>query len=257
MPGFTPFGVRVSQSAGLNLTPHHSVQTDGASFLIAANPSATRFQFPAIGSGLVTTVDCWVMLHTKVGFQKLWQVGNGTAAGTIVAGLQYSPTTDVLQSYMSTGAVFTVLSTGFHPVADTWYFISCGFTENAIGMTSWDLTHQIESISVGLVQPGYNPVASPSLGLFAAPDGATQTESGARIDAFGFWSNASLPGSGPIWNNGKALEFTQVPSPFNTGGSVWADFNERSGSTSYRDATGTGNLTVTGGGLTRQAGAGF
>jgi hypothetical protein len=247
---------RVGDGGGqLALTPHHSVQTDGTSYLAAAN-TGTRFQFPAIASGLVTTVACWVQIHSKVGFQRIWQVGDGVVAATIVAGLQYNPTADRFESYMSTGAVFTALDSGFSPALDTWYLLTCGFTENALGMTNWDLTHQIESISVGLIQPGYNPIASPRLGLFASPDGGNLL-AGGKLDSFGFWSRASLPGLTPLWNNGQALDFGAVPAPFNTGGSLWADFNEASGSTSYRDATGTGNLSVTGGGLTRQAGAGF
>jgi len=246
---------RVGDGGGqLALGQHHSVQSDGTSFLIAANPGA-RFTFPAIGSPLITTVDFWVQVHSKAGFQRVFQVGDGTAAAGIVAGLQYNPTLDAWQSFMSTGAVFTTLATGFAPVVDTWYFLSAEYTEGALRLTSWDLTHQIESISTGLVVAGYNPVANPRLGLFATPDGSSLMNG--RVDAFGFWSQASLPGSGPIWNNGQALEFGQVPAPFNSGGSLWADFNEPSAATSYLDATGTGNLSVTGGGLTRQTGAGF
>jgi len=242
--------------------PRFSVQTDGVSWLTAADVGGTRYAMPAIGSGNVTTIGVWVNLHSLLATQRIVQIGNNNTptgdVATIVAVIDYAAFNGHFRAVASSGAFFTALNSTLSPLADTWYFIGAGFGDGAIGMTIWDTTHQIESSSVGLIVPGYNPIANPPLGALAAPDGQEIMAAGGRIDSLAVWPNTAIPSLGPIWNNGHAENFNEVPAAFLPPKlKLWADFNEPSGSASYLDATGVGNLTAHGVGLTRQIGAGF
>jgi len=258
------FLTTVPQSKGVvvTTTPRFSVQTDGVSYLTAADIGGTRFAMPPIGSGNVTTIGVWVFLHDLTTTQRIVQIGNNNTptgdVATIVGVIDYAAFNGHFRVVASSGAVFTALNSTLTPLADTWYFIGAGFGDGAIGMTIWDTTNQLESSSTGLIVPGYNPIVNPPLGALGAPDGLEIMVSGGRIDSLGVWPNTSIPSLGPVWNNGHAENFNEVPAAFLPPKLVlWADFNEPSGSVTYVDATGVGNLTATGGGLTRQVGAGF
>lgn len=250
-----------------SLKAHSAADFAGGRFLVG--PSGNHFRPLGPNNIIVAT---WVRLDAKpAGLQqKLVTVSDPPRAGFAdgdILGVFYDGTADEFRSYGSNGVGYTVAGTvpAVHPVIGSWYLVVAEFGGTALNISVTNPAGVQVGGSVGFGGVYSNP-ANANLGVAALPNGGSPL-SGA-LDSTQFWNStretdfpAYFGTPGAIWNNGKALDFSELPAsaPPTTVLQLYLDYNEPSNAAHYADKSPNAFvLSPSGAGtITRIAGAGY